>query len=328
MNDSITKEQVLALISEKIEEGEITKEEVLAVVGTEHVPSFEQKESKDTWKKHFSATKIFYYLGGAIVILGILFFIAQIWDDIGSAGRIGITLVLGFVFAGLGSNALVKEREKMLGPVLHTIGGVLIPSGALVTLTELGGVPTQTQVMFVIGIIFLFYAVLALHHRHVILTLFAIANGTAFLFLLVEVLFSPSDTVFQYVTLVVGISYLLLAREFISTWNKRLVGLLHVFGAIAIFQAGFILMVDFKLWELFYAVISFGGIAYAAYAQSRGILFVSTIGLISYFAYITAEYFADSIGWPLALILLGFVLIGVGYGSIKVNKKYLKKVSK
>lgn len=32
-----------------------------------------------------------------------------------------------------------------------------------------------------------------------------------------------------------------------------------------------------------------------------------------------------SIGWPASLILLGFIIIGIGYFSISLNRKYLKQ---
>jgi len=57
--------------------------------------------------------------------------------------------------------------------------------------------------------------------------------------------------------------------------------------------------------------------------RSRSILVMSTLFLIAHVSYITGEYFADSLGWPISLVILGFVFIGLGYVSISVNKKYI-----
>ena len=59
--------------------------------------------------------------------------------------------------------------------------------------------------------------------------------------------------------------------------------------------------------------------------KSKALLLTSTIFLIVHFVYITGRYFADSLGWPISLIVLGLIIIGLGYGSVEVNKKYLKR---
>ena len=67
--------------------------------------------------------------------------------------------------------------------------------------------------------------------------------------------------------------------------------------------------------------LAFGGLALSvAILQSRMLLVLSTFALIAYIIYFTAEYFADSIGWPVALILLGFTIIGIGYFSIRLGR--------
>ena len=70
--------------------------------------------------------------------------------------------------------------------------------------------------------------------------------------------------------------------------------------------------------------LAFGGLVVAVlYLKSRMVLLLSTLAVIGYIIYFTAEYFADSVGWPIALILLGFIIIGLGYMSISLNKKYI-----
>ena len=68
----------------------------------------------------------------------------------------------------------------------------------------------------------------------------------------------------------------------------------------------------------------FGGVFLSVYMKSRSVLIASTLFLVAHVVYITSEYFADSLGWPISLVLLGFVFIGLGYGSVTINKKYIK----
>jgi uncharacterized integral membrane protein len=44
-----------------------------------------------------------------------------------------------------------------------------------------------------------------------------------------------------------------------------------------------------------------------------------------YILKLTAEYFADTVGWPLALVISGFILMGVGFMSVQLRQKYTKK---
>lgn len=63
-----------------------------------------------------------YVLGIAIVIIGIIIFISQIWYDLGSFGRIIITLGLGFLFAAIGSLLLKNKPDENIGAIFHFIG--------------------------------------------------------------------------------------------------------------------------------------------------------------------------------------------------------------
>jgi len=44
---------------------------------------------------------------------------------------------------------------------------------------------------------------------------------------------------------------------------------------------------------------------------------------MAYILKITFEYFSSGLGWPLALVIAGLAMIGVGYMSISLKKKYL-----
>ena len=50
---------------------------------------------------------------------------------------------------------------------------------------------------------------------------------------------------------------------------------------------------------------------------------MSSMYLMAYILKITAEYFTDSLGWPLALVLTGLALIAIGYLHFNLKSKYL-----
>jgi hypothetical protein len=269
-----------------------------------------------------------YVLGAAIVLIGIVIFVSQIWDGIGSFGRISVTLGLGFLIAAIGSMLLKSKPDENIGAVFHFIGGILIPGGAVVTLSELNvDLVSLWSIAITFGVIFAFYLLLNSVHKNPILTFFSIANGTAFVYFIVEAIvdgpFYKHEVLYAYLTMVIGASYLLLAHSFHNGWNKKLIGVLYFFGITGFLGGGFSQVFDSVLWQMLYFIIVIGGLALSVYMRSRSILIMSTLFLIAHVSYITGEYFADSLGWPISLVILGFVFIGLGYISININKKYI-----
>lgn len=327
----MTNEELLKELYLKAQSGEIKKEEITAVF--ESFPPSEQGGGSiltTDLTAHLSLTKILYLIGASVVVIGISFFGVQIWDDLGALGRITITLGLGLIFAAFGSIFFINDPERWLGPVFHVIGGVLIPGGSLVTLYELSlNVKSLWPVAWIFGVLFVFYLLLTLFHKNAILTFFSAANGTAFIYLLVGAMLGNSFyyeawDVFVYLTMAASICYLLLAHAFRDGWNKYLCEMFNFMGAAGFLGAAFTRVFDSGLWQFAFFIFAFGGMAFAVYAKSRGILAVSTLYLVAHFIYITNEYFADSIGWPVALVILGLLIIGLGYVSISINKKYLR----
>ncbi|MBI4118156.1 MAG: DUF2157 domain-containing protein [Parcubacteria group bacterium] len=329
----MNKEELLRELSAKVGAGEVTRAEVMSRLGT--VPTQtaqgESLAASGIMSKlsHLSITKILYIIGAAIVAVGIIIFIAQIWEDIGSIGRILVTLGLGLIFAVTGSVLLKQKPDQYIGAVFHFIGGVLIPSGVVVTLSELGvKVDSVWPLAIIFGVLFLSYVLLSTVHKHLVLTLFAITNGTAFVYLIVHAIVDSTGLQWRdldaYLTMVVGASYLLLGHSFRDSWNKKLVDALYFFGVAGFLGAAFTQVWDNIFWELIYAPLVFGGLFLSVYMKSRNVLVMSTVFLLAYVGYITSEYFADSLGWPISLVILGFIFIGLGYASITINKKYIK----
>lgn len=324
----MNKQLLLDELNRMITGGEITREEVIESLGivrsetlTTHVPLEE--------RRHFSVTTMLYVLGGGIVLVGILIFMAQVWEDMGSLMRIVVTFGLGTLLAALGSVLLRQPSEAKVGVIFHVLGGLLVPFGALVSINELG-LQTDWMTAVTFGVVFASYFFLASYHRHVVLTLFALANGTATVYLLTQALFAPVlgyqelDVLFQYLTMMLGVSYILAGRYFVGGWNNRLVGVLYLFGVTGLLGAGFVRVLEENPWELLYFLIVFCCLILSVYMKSRAILIMSTLFLLMHVTYITSEYFADSLGWPIVLVILGFIFIGLGYVSFAINNKYIK----
>lgn len=319
------KEDLLQEITNSIASGEISKEEIFQRL---QFASTSAKTEGILASKKITVNKILYVLGAAIVLVGLVIFVQRIWDQIGSIGRVLVTLGMGAVFTASGV-ALSKSRpNENIGSLFLAIGGILIPGGSMVLLHEIiGDSITNWNITFVFGVIFVFYLALAFSLKNVVLTLFTIANGTAFVYWFVFAILDKSyyqnGDIIAYLTMIIGLSYLLMGNSFKNTWNSRLTASLYFLGSFGFLGACFSQIFDNNFWLLIFPLLVIGGLFISVMVRGKGILIVSTLYLVAYVSYITGKYFAGSLGWPLSLIALGLIFIGLGYMSININKKYL-----
>ncbi len=322
--------EILAELSRRLKAGEITETEVLALLTNEAQVDADftaEAPAQQAVVPTSLITRLLFIIGAVFITLGVIYLAAQIWDDLNTFSRIAITLGLGLVFAAVGSWFMLQDPERDIGSVFHGIGGFMVPGGALITLDEMGAnFDTSWPITLTIAMVFVFYTILTWYHRKVVLSFFAFANGTALAYLLLDSLVPLAyGDVYDYLTMILGASYLIYAHVFKEDWNARLVPLLLLFGSFGFYGAAFAQIFDTVLMEMLYPLLAFGGmVASVMILRSRITLTISTFAVIAYIIYFTAEYFADSIGWPVALILLGFTIIGIGYFSISLNRKYLK----
>jgi hypothetical protein len=96
----------------------------------------------------------------------------------------------------------------------------------------------------------------------------------------------------------------------------------YLLGSIG-FLSGWFEMVQDTFIELSFLVAACAGVFLSTWVRSRTLLFVSTVAILAYIGYFTAENFRDSLGWPLVLILLGLVFIALSAVAMRINKRYI-----
>ncbi|NND82083.1 MAG: DUF2157 domain-containing protein [Gammaproteobacteria bacterium] len=100
----------------------------------------------------------------------------------------------------------------------------------------------------------------------------------------------------------------------------RLAGLGYLFGSAMFYTGLFDLLQDTSVEILFLAITA--GVLYACVVlQSRALLATTVIAMLSYIGYFSAENFADSLGWPITLVLMGVAFLGVGTLALRVRRK-------
>lgn len=326
----MNKQELLQELSTRLAAGELTRSEVLDAIGPE-------RSDSTTAKSKVAATlsTVLYYIGGGIVFLGMFFLIAQEWDHFGTGMKIFVTLgsgiaafVVGVLFSG-------QERLGAAGPAFFLIAALLLPMGLFVTYDEAGiDVDRLTIQIQIGGMLFAAYlGAYALMRRNVLLS-FSFIFGTWLFFALTDYMIGGAPLIDEwsfanYRILFAGLAFMLLGYSFVGTEREPLTGWLYVFGVAGFLGAGLALG-EWKpnqnvFWEAVYPGLVFGVIFLSTYIKSRIFLIFGSIALGAYLTKITAEYFSDSLGWAFSLVLVGFMLMGVAYLAVRVNRRHISQ---
>ena len=100
----------------------------------------------------------------------------------------------------------------------------------------------------------------------------------------------------------------------------RLGGLGYFIGSILFYSGLFDLVQDTPVELLYLAVTA--AILYACVVlQSRALLLTTVVAMLGFIGYFSAEHFANSLGWPVTLVLMGVAFLGVGAMAIRVKRR-------
>jgi len=125
----------------------------------------------------------------------------------------------------------------------------------------------------------------------------------------------------EWASLIVGIC-LMVAAYGLHREDRypRLIGLGYLVGS-AMLYAGLFELVQNTSIELAYLAVT-ASILYGSVAlQSRALLITTVLAMLSYIGYFSATHFADSLGWPITLVLMGIAFLGVGTIALKLKRQ-------
>jgi hypothetical protein len=101
---------------------------------------------------------------------------------------------------------------------------------------------------------------------------------------------------------------------------SRLAGLGYFIGSIMTY-AGLFDLVQSTPVELLYLAVTASMLYACVVLQSRALLFTTVIAMLGFIGFYTAKHFANSLGWPVSLVLMGVAFLGVGTIAIKVRRR-------
>ncbi len=321
------KEEILRGLRDLAAQHLVTRDEVLAAFDAGPRIDTEIVATRQT-----SISNILYYVGGAIVFLGISVLIWQHWVELNSATKILATLGSGISAYIIGVLLSRDEHLEATSRAFYFISALATPLGLYVTFDSAGLDAGSHAIQSLIsGILLTTFLLSHLASRKVLFTLFSIIFGTWFFFSFTNYLVGSNphfDWRFSaYRVLFTGLMYFFLGLSFAETHQRKLTSALYGFGAF-LFLGAALALGEWEphqnvLWELAFPGLAFGVMFLSVLLKSKGLLTFGSIYLMGYILKITAEYFTEGLGWPLALVLAGLVLIAIGYLHLNLNKKFL-----
>lgn len=264
--------------------------------------------------------KVFAYLGGTFVFAGIGIFIALQWSGMNAAARIIVTLGSGVAAFAMAVLASRDERYSKAAAPLFLLAGALEPTGMLVAFNELGsGGDARVAVLITCAAMALQFGAIFGGLRRGTPLFLTIFFATIFCWTALDML----DVDDELVAVVMGGSLVLAALGVDRTPHRDVAPIWYLFGS-ASFLYGIFDFVENTALEILFLAVAAGFVFLAATVRSRMMLFVSTVAIIAYTGWYTEEYFADAVGWPLALIAFGILLIGLSAVAVRIDRQYVR----
>jgi len=128
-------------------------------------------------------------------------------------------------------------------------------------------------------------------------------------------------SVANWASLLVGLSVMSAAYGLqLAGRYAGLTALGYFFGSILAYS-GLFDLVHHTAFELGYLAVTATMLYACVVLQSRALLFTTVIAMLGFIGFYTAKYFANSLGWPITLVLMGVAFLGVGTIAIRVRRQ-------
>jgi MFS family permease len=262
------------------------------------------------------------FLGGTFVFAGIGVFIALQWDGMSPAARVVATLgpgITAFVLAVLASRD--ARFEKATTPMTLT-AAALEPTGMLVAFEEFGsGGDWRVASLVTAATMALQFGAAFVAIRRSITLFLAVFFGNLFWWTAFDLL----DFDGGLIAVILGGATLLAAARVDRTAHRDITPLWYLLGSAA-FLSGLFDLVERTPFEILFLAVAAGFVYLSVMLHSRALLIVATLAILGYTGWYTRQYFADSIGWPLALIAFGMLMIGLSALAFRIDRDYVRRV--
>lgn len=266
-------------------------------------------------------SRVFGYLGGAFVFAGLAIYIGMRWNDLGSAGRVLLTLGPGFCAFVLALVCMTSEPFAAAALPLFLIAALVQPTGILVLMKEFsrGGDPAY-GVLFMNLVMVIQQGCAFWARRLTVLAFTTIIFATGFVTVALDLLHVGRDLM----GIVIGISLGCVAWSLDRSPHRPLAGPVYFFGAL-LFLAAWYHVLRHTAIEVLFVGLACGIVFLSVVARSRSLLAVGTLALIAYIGYFIGEHFENNLNAPIVLMVAGFLFIAIGAAAVRINNKYIRQ---
>lgn len=321
------KQQILDLIKNKIEDGTINKKDLLNSLA-------EGKAQKSKAEVGEKLIHTLYLIGSLITLVGIILLLSNNWNTIGFGGRIISTLGI-FVVSYLVGLLTAKEEKKVLSQISFTISAVLAPLAIYVLLREINFNPDLNTYIISSLVLGIFYGITQYFIRNrvlIVITTIFITVLYVTLILKIFLIGSLYDVawILKLASIALGIAYYFIAYGYVNLIERgrgitdseesAVARFFYGIGSLAILIP---FMTYAGIWDFLNFFIFIGVIYLGFIIKSKLIFFIASLALVYHLVSFTWKYFQGSISWPILLILIGGLIVGISYSSIKVSKRML-----
>lgn len=262
--------------------------------------------------------RVMIYIGGAFIFMGLCVYISMIWEDLDSLSRVIISMGSGFVAFILGLFTLGDSRFIKAATPLFLIGAALQPVGLFVFMDEY--LPHSGDVVkaacFVFAFMTIQQTIAFIATKRTALAFFSLFFFYAFL----SVFMNWLEIDAPEGPMVLGLTGLMVSYGISKTDHKVIAPFFYFWGSLITAAASFDFLEDTPL-DVALIGVSAGLIYLSTIAASRTVLTIGVISLLAFLGYFTDEYFSDIVGWPIAMIIMGFIMIGISVFAVKLGKK-------
>jgi hypothetical protein len=264
-------------------------------------------------------SRLFAYLGGIFVFVGLAVFVGMRWDELGPFGRVLLTLGPGFCLFVLALVCTSDPRFDRAATPLFLVAALVQPTGILVLLGEYsrGGNPEH-------GLLFMTLVMLVQQgctfwaRRRTVLAFTTIFFATGFCVVALDLLEANRNLT----GVGIGTSLLCVAWSLDRSAHRALSGIVYFVGSTVLLSAAYDWMRRGPI-EVLFLGLACGVVVLATAARSRSLLVVGTVALVGYIADFIYQHFADNLGAPLVLMAIGLVFLGVGAAAVRINAQYI-----
>jgi hypothetical protein len=121
--------------------------------------------------------------------------------------------------------------------------------------------------------------------------------------------------------LIIGVSVMLTAYGLHKSERyPRLIALGYFAGSLMAYT-GLFDLVQNTPFELIYLAVTASVLYACVVLESRALLLTTVIAMLGFIGYYSSEHFANSLGWPITLVLMGVAFLGVGAIALKVKRR-------